>query len=67
MTLVNAQSALVRDVMTIDELAEYLKISPDTAYKYATTKYLPGFKLGGRWRFSRIAIDAWVNKQSESN
>lgn len=56
----------VRDVMTIEELARYLNISSDTAYKYAAAKYLPGFKLGGRWRFSRKAIDAWVKKRSES-
>jgi excisionase family DNA binding protein len=57
---------VVRDVMTIAELAQYLNISPDTAYKYAAEKFLPAFKLGNRWRFSRKAIDAWIEKQSET-
>ena len=54
------------DVMTIKDLADYLKTSPDTAYLYAARKVVPGFKLGGQWRFSRKAIDAWIEKQSES-
>ena len=48
------------EIMTMDELAEYLKISKSTLYKLATDNKLPGTKIGKRWRFHKDAIDAWV-------
>jgi len=48
------------DIMTMDELAEYLKISKSTLYKLATDKKLPGQKIGKRWRFHKDAIDEWL-------
>ena len=48
------------DIMTMDELAEYLKISKSTLYKLAQDNKLPGQKIGKRWRFHREAVDAWV-------
>ena len=48
-------------VMTVKEVAEYLHISPSTVYRMATTRELPGFKLGREsdWRFNIESIDAW--------
>ena len=46
--------------MTMDELAEYLKISKSTLYKLAQNNKLPGQKIGKRWRFHKDAVDAWV-------
>ena len=48
------------EIMTMDELAEYLKISKSTLYKLAVDGKLPGQKIGKRWRFHKDAIDAWV-------
>ncbi len=48
------------DIMTMDELAEYLKISKSTLYKLAQDDKLPGQKFGKRWRFYKDAVDAWV-------
>jgi len=48
------------DIMTMDELAEYLKISKSTLYKLAQENKLPGQKIGKRWRFHKDAVDAWV-------
>jgi len=48
------------DIMTMDELAEYLKISKSTLYKLAQDDKLPGTKIGKRWRFHKDAVDAWV-------
>ena len=48
------------DIMTMDELAEYLKISKSTLYKLAQDNKLPGQKIGKRWRFHKEAVDAWV-------
>ena len=48
------------NIMTMDELAEYLKISKSTLYKLATDNKLPGTKIGKRWRFHKDAVDRWV-------
>lgn len=49
-------------IMTIDELAAYLKISKSTLYKLATEDKLPGQKIGKRWRFHQDAVDEWVKR-----
>lgn len=50
------------EIMTIDELAEYLKISKSTLYKLAVESKIPGTKIGKRWRFHKDAIDEWVKQ-----
>lgn len=51
--------------MTIREVADYLKITEKTAYRLAAARDLPGFKVGGSWRFRRSEIDRWIDRQSE--
>ncbi len=50
------------EVMSIDELAEYLKISRSTLYILAREGRLPGQKVGKRWRFHKDAIDEWLKQ-----
>ena len=47
-------------VLTISELATYLKISKSTLYKLAQDGKLPGRKVGRHWRFHREVIDRWL-------
>ena len=49
-------------VLTIGELATYLKISKSTLYKLAQEGSLPGVKVGRHWRFHKDAVDAWLKK-----
>ena len=44
-------------ILTTKELAEYLKLTEVTIYKYATEGKIPGFKVGSRWRFDKDQID----------
>ncbi len=53
------------DIITIKELAEYLKIAEKTAYRFALEKKIPGFKVGNAWRFRKKEIDEWIEKQSK--
>ena len=53
-------------VLTIDELAEYLKISKSTLYKLAQEGVLPGQKVGKHWRFHKDAIDDWLARRTDS-
>ncbi len=51
------------NVMTVRELANYLKMKPVTIYKHAQTGRLPAFKVGATWRFKRETIDKWIADQ----
>lgn len=53
------------EIMTVKELAEYLKIAEKTAYRFAAEKKIPGFKVGNAWRFKKVEIDKWIEKQSQ--
>ena len=50
-------------LMTLAEVAEYLKIAPRTAYGWVKAGKLPGFKVGSAWRFERADIEAWVEER----
>lgn len=52
------------DVMTIDELADYLKLSKSTLYKLAQERKVPGQKVGKHWRFRKETIDRWLDERS---
>jgi len=54
----------IREVMDIRMASDYLGISPDTLYKYASDGFVPAFKLGNRWRFKRSRLDEWMDQQS---
>jgi excisionase family DNA binding protein len=55
----------IRAVMDIRQASDYLGISPDTLYKYASEGFVPAFKLGNRWRFKRSRLDEWMDRQSD--
>lgn len=54
----------VREVLDIRQASDYLGISPDTLYKYASEGFVPAFKLGNRWRFKRSRLDEWMDRRS---
>lgn len=59
------------DILTIDELAVYLKISKSTLYKLVREGRVPSQKVGRHWRFRKETIDRWLDKarieKSETN
>ena len=50
------------EIMTLEEVAAYLKVKPQTIYTWAQEKRIPAAKLGKEWRFKRSIIDAWFNQ-----
>ena len=48
------------DVLTVDQLAEWLQVDPSAVAELADSGELPGRKLGGEWRFAREAVLAWL-------
>jgi len=51
------------EILTIREVAAILKVGTKTTYTMAQSGELPGFKVGGQWRFRRGDIDAWIQGQ----
>jgi len=50
----------VERMMTVKEVAAYLKLNPITVYRYAAQGKIPGFKVGSSWRFKKEILDEWV-------
>jgi excisionase family DNA binding protein len=51
------------DILTLEEVASYLRLTPQTIYKWAQEKRIPGAKLGKEWRFRKSIIDRWLDDQ----
>ena len=52
------------EILTIRQVADYLKVTERTIYRLAAAKKIPAFKVGGTWRLSRADIDNWIKQQS---
>lgn len=49
------------EIMTIEEVAKYLKVKPQTVYKWAQEEEIPGTKVGKEWRFRKSILDEWID------
>ena len=52
------------DILTIRDVAEYLKVTEKTVYGLAQKRKIPCFKVGGQWRFRREDLQAWIATQT---
>lgn len=59
----NLMGAEPDEILTIDEVAAYLKAGKRTVYRLAANGKLPAFKLGGTWRFRRGDLDKWIESR----
>ena len=53
------------EVLTLREVASLLRVGEKTVYTLAQDGDLPGFKVGGQWRFRRVDIEAWIEARRE--
>jgi len=51
----------MHDIMTVQEVAEYLRVSERTIYDWAAKSQIPCGKLGTTWRFKRSEIEQWID------
>ena len=55
------------EILTLEEVAAYLKAGKRTVYRLAQQGAIPAFKLGGSWRFRRAELDRWIAASIEKN
>ena len=53
------------EILTLEEVAAYLKAGKRTVYRLAQEGNIPAFKLGGSWRFRRTELDRWITASIE--
>ena len=51
-------------LLTLEQVAEYLNVDKFTVYRLLADKELPAFKVGNQWRFKRKMIENWLLKNS---
>jgi excisionase family DNA binding protein len=54
-------------LMTVKEVAEYLKVNKRTIYRLLRRGAIPAAQIGHQWRFDRETVDDWINQLSASN
>ena len=55
------------ELMTVEEVARYLRLKPQTIYKWAQERRIPAVKLGKEWRFRKRILDEWLDGQILDN
>lgn len=55
-----------RRLLTIQDVSRELGLHPMTVYRFVQRGLLPGFKVGGRWRFKRELLDQWMVEKVQS-
>lgn len=55
------------DILTIEEVAKYLRVSERTVYDWAQKGEIPAGKIGTVWRFKKDEIEKWVNERLTSS
>ena len=63
MTREGGNGAVANEIMTVEEVAAYLRMQPQTIYKWAQEKRIPAAKLGREWRFRKSILDRWLDQQ----
>jgi len=67
MTAYNPLGTLeMEELITLEELSKYLKISKPTLYKMVERGKIPALKIASQWRFKKEDIDGWVEKQRKN-
>ena len=55
------------EILTLDEVAVFLKAGKRTVYRLAQNGEIPAFKLGGTWRFRRSELERWIDANSNQH
>jgi excisionase family DNA binding protein len=55
------------NLLTAEQVAQYLKVDKFTIYRLVTQKKIPAFKVGNQWRFKKSLLEEWLLSNSNLN
>ncbi|HWO41823.1 MAG TPA: helix-turn-helix domain-containing protein [Candidatus Eisenbacteria bacterium] len=53
---------MAEPLLTVKQVADYLKIDKFTVYRLVTQGKLPAYKVGSQWRFNKKMLDRWLRQ-----
>jgi excisionase family DNA binding protein len=59
-------TAMDMEILTLEEVASYLRLSRKTAYRMARSGELPAFKASNHWRIRRPELETWIQQRTKS-
>jgi excisionase family DNA binding protein len=60
----DAETGLDGQILTVGEVAQFLRVPKSTVYKLARLGQIPASKIGKHWRFLRKDLQAWMHHRS---
>ena len=54
-------------IWTVDDVAEYLRMSRSKVYRLVREQSIPGVRIGKAWRFRKDLLDAWLSERAEQS
>lgn len=60
------QAVHMPDVLILEEVADYLRLTPDVIEKQAVRGNIPGRRIEDTWRFLKTAVDDWLSLQTNT-
>lgn len=60
-------TSLSSEILTVEEVSEFLRLHPTTIYRMLKRNEIPGFKVGNEWRFLKGKIERWLDKKSRAS
>ncbi len=54
----------VTELMTLEEVANYLRVTKQTIHRFLEKRGIPAMKVGRQWRFDKASIDVWLHQNS---
>ena len=54
-------------IMTLEEVAKYLRVHKSTVYRMAREGAIPSTKVANQWRFKKARIDEWLLDREDEN
>jgi excisionase family DNA binding protein len=58
-------AVLRRQLLTVRELADHLRVHRSTIYRLLRQRRIPGFRINGDWRFDRDEIERWIKRKTK--
>ena len=65
MSVIELNQGFGDGIMTVHDVAGYLRLSEAKVYKMARDGLIPAFRMGKNWRFKRQLIDEWIRRETE--